>query len=258
MSNHLHLVVTDVRGRLPKFMREFLSESGKAIKLAVGTTRRVWSPERYSAVELLDRDAVERMLTYCQTNPTEAGLTMPSDWPGLTSANHKIGDVLRAEKPGFYFGANRPDSVSCLLSPIPRLIGELKQQEEELTPEAYRARCRELQVNIEQRVERSVEEILQKRMQAGKTALAGRAAVLAASRTRRGNHPFREGINPQFATTNSELMKQAKAEFKAFCAAHDEAKESYIAGNTGVYFPHGTYGYHELLRVNVRKGGVAG
>ena len=60
-----------------------------------------------------------------------------------------------------------------------------------------------------------------------------------------------------FATTNSELMKQAKAEFRAFCAAHGEAKESYIAGNTGVYFPHGTYGYRELLRVNVRKGGVA-
>ena len=33
----------------------------------VGTTRCVWSPERYSAVEWLDRDAVERMLTYCQT-----------------------------------------------------------------------------------------------------------------------------------------------------------------------------------------------
>ena len=94
MSNHIHMVVTDVRGCLPKFMQEFLGESGKAIKIATGSTRRVWSPERYSAVELLDRDAVERMITYCHTNPTKAGLTLPEDWPGLTSARNKFGDTL--------------------------------------------------------------------------------------------------------------------------------------------------------------------
>ena len=259
MSNHIHMVVTDVRGRLPKFMQEFLGESGKAIKVATGSTRRVWSPERYSAVELLDRDAVERMLTYCQTNPNEAGLTMPKEWPGLTSANHQVGDVLTAEKPGFYFGAKRPDVVSCPLSPIPRVIGAQSNEQggEQLTPEAYRARCKDLQETIDRRVGQAVEEILQKRKRAGKSELAGREAVLAASRLRRGNHPFREGINPMFATTNADLMKRAKAEFRAFCVAHQEAKESYIAGETGVFFPHGTYGYRELLRVNVRKGGVA-
>ena len=99
MSNHLHLVVTDVRGTLPKFMREFLGETGKAVKIGIDTTCRIWSPDRYSAVELLDRDAVIRAITYCQTNPTEAGLTLPKDWPGLTSANYRFGERLTANKP---------------------------------------------------------------------------------------------------------------------------------------------------------------
>ena len=267
MSNHIHLVVTDVEGRLPKFMREFLGESGKAIKIATGSTRRVWSPERYSAVELLDRDAVERMITYCQTNPTKAGLTLPEDWPGLTSARNKFGDTLIARKPEFYFGEKRPNLVSCELAPIPRRIGVSLVAEgakgaetaeaEVLSPKAYRERCKRQQAKIEQRVAQSVEEILRKREADGKSELLGKERVLAASRLRRGTTYFRDGISPMFATTNAELMKQAKDAYKRFQIEHNDAKESYIAGKTGVFFPEGTYGYRELLRVNVREGGSA-
>ena len=263
MSNHIHLVVTDVRGTLPKFMRELLSETGKAIKVAIGTTCRIWSPERYSAVEVLDRDAALRAISYCQTNPTEAGLTLPKDWPGLTSAIYKFGGTLTAHKPGFYFGANRPDSVSCQLSPLPEAIGHSKQSQEAKKQQsaeaellAYREQCTLLQSTIEKRVAESVDEILRKRREKGRPKLAGRDAVLAAPRSQRGNHPFR-GINPKFMTRDRELMKREIAEYKAFCVAHGQAKESYIGGKKNVLFPYGTYGYRELLRVNVRKGGAA-
>ena len=267
MSNHIHLVVTDVRGNLPKFMREFLSESGKAIKVALGTTCRIWSPDRYSAVELLDRDAAIRAIAYCQTNPTKAGLTLPEEWPGLSSAVHKFGGTLTAKKPTFYFGANRPNSVSCRLSPLPDTIGHFnnpksdekaksKPRSAEAERRADREKCARLQATIEKRVGESVERILRERKERGKPDLVGRDEVLATPRTRRGNHPFR-GVNPRFATKDPELMKQAKADHKAFCVQHSEAKESYIAGNQNVLFPHGTYGYKELLRVNVRKGGDA-
>ena len=265
MSNHIHLVVTDVRGTLPKFMREFLSESGKAIKVALGTTCRIWSADRYSAVELLDRDAALRAIAYCQLNPTKAGLTLPEEWPGLTSAVYKFGGSLTAKKPAFYFGVNRPDSVACRLSPLPETIGHFNQPKSDTKPKprnaeaelrADRERCARLQATIEKRVAESVEEILRERRKRGQPNLAGRDHVLATSRNQRGNHPFR-GINPKFATKDPELMKRAKADYKAFCLEHGEAKESYIAGNENVLFPHGTYGYRELLRVNVRKGGGA-
>ena len=60
-----------------------------------------------------------------------------------------------------------------------------------------------------------------------------------------------------FATTNAELMKQAKDAYKRFQIEPNDAKESYIAGKTGVLFAEGTYGYREMLRVNVRVGGAA-
>lgn len=42
MSNHFHLVVTDVRGRLPDFMRDFLSDTGKALQIELGEKRQIW------------------------------------------------------------------------------------------------------------------------------------------------------------------------------------------------------------------------
>ena len=268
MSNHIHLVVTDVHGKLPKFMCEFLSESGKALKLALDTTCRVWSGDRYSAVEILDRDAAERAIEYCQTNPTRAGLTLPKDWPGLSSAHYEIGDTLRAERPEFYGSKKRPDVVECVLSPLPRMIGE--SEDEVLDREALsrskpgsdgeakivERQCSRLQRAVEGRVEKRVAEILEKRAKEGRGPLAGRGAVRQVPREKRGNHPFRR-IRPKFMTKDHELMEQAKEGYKAFCVAHYDAKERYVAGETKTWFPHGTYGYRELLGVNVRSGGAA-
>lgn len=268
MSDHIHLVVTDVRGRLPKFMGEFLGESGKALKIELGPNHRIWSPNPYSAVELLDRDAAERLIAYCHTNPTKAGLTLPADWPGLTSAQHKIGDTLRASKAKFYFGRNRPDVVEGRLSPLPPMIGDSEthradhtlaqnaQPNSEVASEIDQRQCEQLQSAIDRRVEQSVGEILEKRANTGMGPLAGCASVLSTPRETQGNPPTR-GIKPRFATTNRELMKSAKAIYRAFCVEHYDAKERYIEGETKVWFPHGTYGYRELLRVQVRKGGVA-
>lgn len=57
LSNHFHLVLRDVRGRLPDFMRDFLKQTSSAIRVAEGDDRRAWSQKRYSAVKLLDLDA---------------------------------------------------------------------------------------------------------------------------------------------------------------------------------------------------------
>jgi hypothetical protein len=115
LSTHFHLLVTDVEGRLPAFMDEFLSESGKALKVARKTTRRVWSGRRYSATHLLDLDAAERKLAYSLLNPLEAGLTEPEEWPGLTSARFRFGETISAERPEVYFSKKRPGLVSLIL-----------------------------------------------------------------------------------------------------------------------------------------------
>ena len=261
MSNHIHLVVTDVRGRLPDFMRDFLSESSKAIQLAHGMKRRVWSSTPYSATRLLDRDAAERLIAYCQTNPTKAGLTMPMDWPGLTSAHYKFGATITARKPERFFGSHRPDVVECRLSPLLPLIGD--PDFDPTTPSAppaedsdlYRRRCEQLQASVQQRVDRRVEELLHERRKTGRR-LAGREAVQVVPRETRGQRPLRK-LNPKFASRNPKLMEWAKASEKEFRISHEVAKQRYARGESRVLFPAGTYGYRELLQVRVRKAGVA-
>ena len=123
LSNHFHLLVTDPNGQLPAFMREFLGESAKALKIALKTDRRIWSGTRYSAVEVLDLDAARRKAAYTLLNPTEAGLTLPGEWAGLTSASFELGDRIEAVRPEGYFSPRyRPDSVSLELEPIPEVI----------------------------------------------------------------------------------------------------------------------------------------
>ncbi len=118
LSNHIHLVVTDVRGKLPAFMREFLGESSKAVQRASDGDRAIWSRKRYSAVELLDLDAAERKDVYTTTNPTRSGLTKPEERPGLTSAHLKFGDLIEVERPSVYFSKRRPKSVSMRLESV--------------------------------------------------------------------------------------------------------------------------------------------
>ncbi len=259
MSNHFHLLVTDLRGELPALMREFLSESSKALKVELGTTRQIWSTRRYSSVEMLDLDAAEREAAYIAVNPTEAGFTEPADWPGLTSANLKFGDRLTAKRPDEYFSPRyRPDYVSVTLAPLPQAsFGKETENREDTNEEARdeQALNEESARRIQNHIDAALKNIhasLKKR----KAKLAGRERVLKTSRYKRGSHPIR-GLNPRFATKNGELLSSAIESFRKFEREHGSAVDRYAAGHSQAVFPRGTYGYRKLLGVRVGQGGVA-
>ena len=58
MSNHIHLVVTDVNGLLPQFSARLFREIALCIKAHRGVRERVWAAGSYSAVELVTERAV--------------------------------------------------------------------------------------------------------------------------------------------------------------------------------------------------------
>ena len=71
MSNHHHLVVTDVKGVLPDFLRELHRSTAKALNASQGQWENLWSAEQTSAVELgSDDDIIERM-AYVVANPVQ-------------------------------------------------------------------------------------------------------------------------------------------------------------------------------------------
>ncbi len=231
LSNHFHIVFTDVRGTMPEFMREFLTESSKAVQIAIHRDGGIWSKRRYDEVALLDIDAAERKLVYTTLNPTRDGLTRPGDWPGVTSANLQFGDSLRAERPDVYFSPKRPQAVEMELVPLTTAFGGCEEESWQ--------RIQDLRSDEEA-------ELSQRR----KRPLAGPAAVLQASIERRGNRHFKK-LNPRFATRNPTLMQWAKESARQFEIDHDRALNEFLSGNLDVLFPEGTYGYRVLLGVRV-------
>jgi putative transposase len=93
MSNHLHLVVTDVRGMLPRFSHLFFNQLAKATNARTGHTESVFAPgDRYHALELFTNDGIACKIAYLLGNPAKAGLVdHHQDWPGfITSARDMI------------------------------------------------------------------------------------------------------------------------------------------------------------------------
>ncbi|MCA8962309.1 MAG: transposase [Planctomycetes bacterium] len=242
MSNHFHLLVTDPEGRIPDFMREFLHESSKAIQAVLGERLRIWDPERYGHVRLLDLDAKIRLGVYTELNPLIASQTLPEEWPGLTSARYGRDTVIRAERPNFYFSKRRPEVVELELVPFdPSAEDGLDAAEiEALYRETYDATEAEL---LDTFAKRNVE-------------LAGVDDVLAQPRTRRGSHTLSE-LNPRYATRNPELMNQAVEGTRQFESDFEAARKRWLAGHRRAVFPHATYGYRVTLGVRVAARGTA-
>lgn len=245
MSNHFHLVVTDFRARLPEFMREFLGESSKAIQVVCSSDRPIWSRKRYSAVRLLDLEAAQRKDAYSCENPVRGGLTLPADWPGITSASYRSGETIVADRPDVYFSKRRPKRVSIVLTSVAIAFepdGTTKEERERIAA----ASDRRIRLLIADGVERCLVALSRR----GRSLLGAKGA-LRESRTKRGARRVRH-LNPRFATRNRVLMSVAIAESRQFEIEHERAKRRFIAGDRTVRFPTGTYGYRKLFGVRVK------
>jgi REP element-mobilizing transposase RayT len=83
MSNHLHMVLRDERGELPKFMCYYLGNLARSINVLRGRSGPVFH-RRYDAARILDPRTAVRYLAYLITNPVRAGLVARhEEWPGV-------------------------------------------------------------------------------------------------------------------------------------------------------------------------------
>lgn len=87
MSNHLHLVVHDVHGRLPAFMQRLHSLIARSVNVLHGRDEGFWDIRQAGVTELCDPDAVLDTLAYVACNPVTARLVRNGrDWRGLRTA----------------------------------------------------------------------------------------------------------------------------------------------------------------------------
>ena len=250
MSNHYHIICTDVDGDLPAFCRWLNGHLAKLINWELKRPRgQVWDARKYSRVRLADDDAVLRELAYVITNPVAAGaVEQPSQWPGLIVLAKDIGKTWTADRPAFFRIEPESDGVQGgarhrkdrpVLPPKATL---------ELTPPplAEKLALDRLQERLERQVAERVEALHRDRP-------AG--TYQGAEAVQRVHHEFvpstpdapRGSLGPTFATRHGALWKTEVEQLLDFRAKYEKARAAYLRGERDVEFPAGTY----LMRIQL-------
>jgi putative transposase len=233
MSTHLHIVVTDIYGLLPRFLQYFHRLVALGTKVLRAWEGPVWGHEAASAVRLLTRDALVQKIAYTLANPVIAGLVRRAcEWPGAKVLVDELGrGVLRAKRPDVYFDPTNPawpDEVELPLLLPPGV--------EKGDANAFR---HDIAVEVAREEARANAEMLHR----GFPMLGPeRAATVSPDQRATSIEPLHKR-NPTFAVGrgNAESWDRAAAAVRSFRAAYRNALERWSNGVRSVVFPAGTW-----------------
>jgi putative transposase len=231
MSNHYHLIITDSRGTLPDFKRDFHRTLALGVKQLRTWEGAVWDSDKSSVVELRTEQAVIEAIGYCCGNPTEAGAVRRArQWPGFIVLPEQLGRASwTVKRPDLYFDEDNTDwpEVTTLRLSMPPIA-------------MTAARIRECVASELERIETAAQLAAQEH---GRRFL-GRDKVLASSPYSRATsfEPIRHR-NPTFAVGRGqrEAFFQAVTELREFRRAYREALRAWRIGLRNVIFPAGTW-----------------
>jgi putative transposase len=243
MSTHEHLNVTDTRGTMDAFLRDFHRTVAKALKKHLRIDTNIWEDKPCSVVHLQTLQAFVEKSGYFIANPVEAGaVERSSQWPGLLVSASEVGNkTFTIERPSVYFSPKNkrwPKTITLKLT-MPKLIGDYKPTE-----------VRELIAVEAERLEHEA----RKRVRAEGRGFMGAKKVKSASRFKRATtqEPFGD-INPTFAVgrDNHEALRAAVLAVKEFRRLYRKALTAWRKGNRKATFPPGTCVMRWLHGANV-------
>ena len=122
MSNHLHKVLTDPTGVLPRFMHWAHMLVAKALNALDGQWENLFAPGSYSAVRLGEPQDILDKLAYTFANPVSAGLVRSvQSWPGVCTLGMPLNEPIWIERPRIFFSkkGRMPEKVALILEPPP-------------------------------------------------------------------------------------------------------------------------------------------
>jgi putative transposase len=236
MSNHYHLVVTDMEGRLPVFMHWLNEYVAKCTNSSLGRWESFWSPGSYSQVSLTDAEDVLAKLVYTFTNPVAACL-VPSfkQWPGAMSRPGVMGEKeVMVDRPEGFFRANGPvpPRVPLKLTVPPAFSGHPNWLSD------LQARITALEADLQAA-------FIEKRKR-----FLGRRRVLEQSPfSRPRNDEPRRGLNPRVAARDKWRRIQSLQRLKRFLVEYRTSWRSFANGDRSVRFPFGTYAMRVRFQV---------
>lgn len=230
MSNHYHLVVTDVEGNLPDFMCLFNRILAMCIKHIHQWEENVWSSQRYSAVELPSFEGVMEKMVYTVTNPVSAGLVRyVKKWPGAWGYVSRKREERTLSCPKVFFRKENPkNQEETLVFHRPKDAMMQQGYEEKEWDEAFEKRLLERE-----------EEIGRERRKQGKGCMH-RASIMKQSPYRRERGKQRRGEPKVVSGGEENVWKRFKERLKEFRRSYREAYERWKEGGK-VVFPAGTW-----------------
>lgn len=247
MSTHLHYVITDPDGTLPRFLEMFHRLVALGVKKLRKWDGAVWERKQTSVVELCTRQAIVEKIAYTLANPVKAGLVWHAhEWPGAKTLVKDIGcKVLRVKRPNRYFSSKNAEwDVRVKLDVcLPPSIDAGKAQE-------FRNDVASELANLE-----AVAHTLFPRH----TILGAKQATNVPPERRITSPKKTHQRNPSFAVgrNNLDLAIELRKNLRAFRAAYRAARTAWRSGNRAVEFPAGTYAMLVFHGANVATNGKA-
>ncbi len=226
MSNHYHLVMTDVHGVTPKFFHDFHLSLAKCVKTYRKWGGVVWEPSaQTTATELVNSAAVWNKLVYVLANPVTAGLVpKASAWPGVRTLPESR--ILTAVHPGLEFPISSSKPVRSQLS-IPPAIKHWRRPDYE--------------AHLHERLDAREQEVAEE-MRAAKRRFLG---VTRIKKTRHTDAPRTEmqsgRLQPHFAAVTREESIAAAEALVTFRQAYRDALDAFRSWQHDVKFPPGTW-----------------
>ncbi|WP_437787282.1 transposase [Sorangium sp. So ce1097] len=232
MSSHLHLVVTDPNGALPRFLQFFHRIVALGTKVLRKWEGPVWDHEATSVVRLLTHAAVVEKIAYVLANPVAAGLVRHArDWPGAKVDVSEIGcGELRAARPSAYFDPENPQWPEQVTLPL--TLPPVVQDGVEGFRRAVAAELTWHEAQAHAGIHRQ-----------GLRFLGAKRASKISPYERATSFEVLRGRNPTFAIGRDQggAWRVAAAAVRAFRASYRAALERWRAGIRTAVFPAGTW-----------------
>ncbi|MGK4002542.1 transposase [Sorangium sp. So ce1036] len=233
MSTHLHLVVTDVHGVLPRFLQFFHRIVALGTKVLRKWEGPVWDHEATSVVRLLTQAAVVEKIAYVLVNPVAAGLVRhASEWPGARVDVGEIGrGVLHAARPSVYLDPKNPQWIEEAMLPLA------------LPPGIDQDNADGFRHQVAAEVERQEALAHAEAERQGLGFLGADRASEIPPYERVTSFEVLRKCNPTFAVgrEQGDARRTAAAAVRAFRASYRAALERWRAGVRSALFPAGTW-----------------
>ena len=240
MSNHYHIILTDIEGKLPVFTETLNRLIAKALNVYHDRGENFWAGHvQPSHVILPERMDVLNKLVYLLCNPVEAGLVKEGkDWPGVRLF---VAGSYVCKRPSFYFrdedkGGSMPKKMKLKLG-LPESLGDSK------------AAFKELKELIKDQ-----ELLLQEaHKKAGKSYL-GKEAVKRQSIESIPSTAGKEStLSPRLACRDKWRRMEILQLMKSFLESYKEAWGRFKGGDIHVEFPLGSYRMGNIKAVGIAE-----